>query len=286
MVLEWKERGHEIEYHQATQNLECISALRNCGLLKFFRTIGLRAQMELLPYFISLWDVDWEIFIIKYQELEIEESEIYFITGLSRRGGRVQLFRSFLGGESTSAMIRRNFLGAGMTRGGKVKITTITNNLPLQTVLFTIAHVSRTQALDESSKSQLQYGVECLTHTVFNWCGGFLANMKSQLTKGKHGNLRQFGFSLILVTFFLEWVPLFWYEWVEVPYPPLRPEASEVESTHVSRRDGSTYALPYIVFYLAAAPITHGGGLCICLHKFPMGSKFTSMTGRTVDWCR
>lgn len=38
MVLEWKERGHEGEYHQATKDPECINALRNCGLLKFFRT--------------------------------------------------------------------------------------------------------------------------------------------------------------------------------------------------------------------------------------------------------
>jgi len=83
MVLEWKERGHEAEDHEAAQNPECIDSLRDCGLLKFFRTTRLRAQLKLLPYLISLWDVDQEIFIIKGQELEIEESDIYFIMGLS-----------------------------------------------------------------------------------------------------------------------------------------------------------------------------------------------------------
>lgn len=39
---------------------------------------------------------------------------------------------------------------------------------------------------------------------------------------------------------------------------PQRLEASEVESTHASRRDGSADALPSIVFYLATMLITHG----------------------------
>jgi len=83
MVLEWKERGHEVEYFQASQDPACINDLRDFGLLKFFRTTGLRAQMELLPYQISVWDVDRDIFIIKGKELELEEMDIYFIRGLS-----------------------------------------------------------------------------------------------------------------------------------------------------------------------------------------------------------
>ena len=82
--MEWKERGHEAEKFQETQEPECINALRNCGLLKFFRTTELRAQMELLPYLISLYDVDQEIFILKGQKLELEEMDIYFIIGLCR----------------------------------------------------------------------------------------------------------------------------------------------------------------------------------------------------------
>jgi len=65
-------------------------------------------------------------------------------------------------------------------------------------------------------------------------------------------------------------------------WPP-RPEVSEVESSHASRRDGSTNALPFIIFYLAAMPITHGGRLCICWHRFPMGSRSTRTTRRTMD---
>lgn len=184
MVLEWKERGHEAEDHQVAQDLECINAMRNCGLLKFFRTRRLRAQMELFLYLISLWDFDQKIFIIKGQELVMEEIDIYFINGLSRRGQRVQLFGSRPGGESTSGLIRKHFPGLEMTMGGKVKKKKITNP-PLRNILFTIARIYGMQALHEASQSQLRYAVDCLTPTVFNWCGGLLDNMKRQLTKGK-----------------------------------------------------------------------------------------------------
>lgn len=132
MVLEWKERGHEVKDHQPAQNLECINALRNCVLIKFFRTTGLRAQMELLPYLISLWDVDREIFIIKGQEIKLDETDIYFITRLSRWGEVIQLFGSLPGGEITRTLFQKHCPGAEMTNGGKVKIATIANNLILE----------------------------------------------------------------------------------------------------------------------------------------------------------
>lgn len=50
--------------------------------------------MELFPYLMRLWDVDHEIFIFKGKELELEEIDIYLITGLSLRGEAIQLFGS------------------------------------------------------------------------------------------------------------------------------------------------------------------------------------------------
>lgn len=160
----------------------------------------------------------WSVFIIKDQELALEETNIYFVTRLSRRGERVQLFGSRLGGESASNLVKIHCRGFDMTTSGKVKIAIVTN-LPLRMILFTIARIFGTQALHEASQSQFWYVVECLTPKVFNWCGGLLDNMKRQLTKGKWGNLKQFGFGSILVTFFLEWVPLFWNQCAEVLDP-------------------------------------------------------------------
>jgi hypothetical protein len=43
---------------------------------------------------------------------------------------------------------------------------------------------------------------------VFNWCEGVLKSMKKQLTKCRSGELKQFGYDSILVSFFLERVPV------------------------------------------------------------------------------
>jgi hypothetical protein len=42
---------------------------------------------------------------------------------------------------------------------------------------------------------------------VLNWCDGVLRNMNTQLTRIKNGDLKQFGYGSILVSFFLERVP-------------------------------------------------------------------------------
>lgn len=85
-----------------------------------------------------------------------------------------------------------------------------------------MARIAGAQALHEASKSHFQYAIECLNPTVFHWCEDLLACMKHQLTKCKRGNMKQFGFRSILVTFILERVPLFWYQWLEVDPPTPR----------------------------------------------------------------
>ena len=68
------------------ENEQCMDALQNFGLKKFFLTPCLRAQPELLQYLISIWDENEEKFKLRDQVLELEVSDVYFITGLSRRG--------------------------------------------------------------------------------------------------------------------------------------------------------------------------------------------------------
>ena len=79
-MVDWKEHEHGDIDTQAITDTNCLEALRNYGLLKFFLTPGIRAKPELLWYLISLWDINSEILIISDQELELETSDIYFIT--------------------------------------------------------------------------------------------------------------------------------------------------------------------------------------------------------------
>ena len=71
---------------QALGNVICMDVLGDCRLKNFFMAPCLRAQLELLQYLISVLDIYQEIFIIPNQELEIDVSNFYFISGLSRRG--------------------------------------------------------------------------------------------------------------------------------------------------------------------------------------------------------
>ena len=63
MVI-WKEREHETSDIQDTNDPPTIEALRNYGLLKYFRMLGMKAHIRLLEYIISMWDPDQEHFVV------------------------------------------------------------------------------------------------------------------------------------------------------------------------------------------------------------------------------
>ena len=52
MVLEWREREHEDDNNAAENHLQTITALRHCGLLKYFWIPGMRAQVRLLEHLV------------------------------------------------------------------------------------------------------------------------------------------------------------------------------------------------------------------------------------------
>ena len=84
MVI-WKEREHEVPDTQAANDPPTIEALRNCGLLKYFRVLGMKAHIWLLEYIINMWDPNQEHFVIGVHIFPIEIEDIYFLTGLSMR---------------------------------------------------------------------------------------------------------------------------------------------------------------------------------------------------------
>jgi hypothetical protein len=91
MVLEWREREHE-EVDVAVERYEGAQiSLKICGIYKFWTLKGMRAQVRLLQMLVNVWDTDTEAFNIDGKPLRIELDDIYFITGLSRRGEVVKL---------------------------------------------------------------------------------------------------------------------------------------------------------------------------------------------------
>jgi hypothetical protein len=90
---------------------------------------------------------------------------------------------------------------------GKVAIIDV-QYLPLRTILYTITHMGGSASPHMDFQIHFQYVIECMEPRVFNWCEGVPKSMKKKLTKCQNGRLKQFGYRSILVSLFLERVPI------------------------------------------------------------------------------
>jgi hypothetical protein len=90
---------------------------------------------------------------------------------------------------------------------GKVAIWGV-RYLTLRTILLAIAWMAGSPAPHMVLQSYFQYAIECTEPRVFNWVDAMLCMVKKQLTKCRRGNLKQFRYGSLLVSFFLERVPL------------------------------------------------------------------------------
>lgn len=112
MVVEWREREHDAVDALALEDEACMDALRDCGLKKFFLTSYLCAQPKLLRFIMDAWDVDDQVFRLRGHTLELDVSDVYFITGLSRRAARPILTGSRPSGEKMGEVMARVCSGA------------------------------------------------------------------------------------------------------------------------------------------------------------------------------
>jgi len=76
MVPEWHEREHEEDNAMAENHPPTIVALRDCGLLKYFRILGMRAHVRLLVYLVCMWDRDHQVFNVGAHTLSIDIEDI------------------------------------------------------------------------------------------------------------------------------------------------------------------------------------------------------------------
>ena len=91
-MLEWREREHEGTENADMNDPATMRLLRNYGLYKFQAIQGIRAQVEVMTWLVNKWDVQNQCFIIGDHRLELELKDIYFLTGLSKRGENISLF--------------------------------------------------------------------------------------------------------------------------------------------------------------------------------------------------
>jgi len=203
MVLEWREREHEIMDHAVLQNTAVIQALRTCGLLKFFCTSPMRSNVCLLEFMVNYWDHDMGMFNLQGETLELTVEDIYFITGLSQRGALVNLEGTSRGGDPLSV---QNYVDMFCTlgtqkRGSSVIIADI-QDFTLQVLASTIVRLSGSSGLHMATRNQMRVAVDCFRGALYDWCSRVLPIMKRQLSDCRRGRRKFFGYASILVAFF------------------------------------------------------------------------------------
>ena len=152
-----------------------VRALRDCGLLKYFKLSGMRQQIEILEFLVRAWDPAIEEFCIKNQVLSIIVEDVYFLIGLSRRGLPISLTGSTVGGEIVRDYIMQYcYLGSEPSQDGRINIRDV-RDFPLRTILFTIGKLVGTVTLHVANRSYMQYALECLEPTFFNWSEAILS---------------------------------------------------------------------------------------------------------------
>ena len=121
-MLEWKEHEHEVNDQVALGDGATIMSLRNCGLLKFFMCLGLQTQPLLLQRMLAMWEPNSQGFLVGYQYFDIEVDDIYFLTGLSRRGEVIEFGSQGGGGKPMESHIRDLCAEGTRRQGGKLPI--------------------------------------------------------------------------------------------------------------------------------------------------------------------
>ena len=205
MVI-WKERTHDDEDVAAERDPVCIAKLRNYGILKFFRTPSTVSHERLLEHILRIWNIEQQYFEVGAHILTVEVEDIYFLTGLSRRGAPILLTGSCGGDITTQELIDRHCILGTRTSRKKIPIKEVMDG-PLRTILFAMQRVVGSQGVHWEFRAHMLYAIEAMAPTVFNWVEVMLPIFKDQLTKCQKGELKQFGFGSILACFFFERVP-------------------------------------------------------------------------------
>jgi hypothetical protein len=157
-------------------------ALKRCILYKFWALKGTRAQVRFLELLVDYWDPDSESFNIDGKPLWIEVKDIYFFTGLSRRGEVVNLQARGTGrGMKIEEYIDAHYVARTEKVGIQLPIRAI-NNLNLNILVLVLTRITGSTSLHQGSRLLMFYSIECLRPIIYDWCTSLLDNMKIQLT--------------------------------------------------------------------------------------------------------
>jgi hypothetical protein len=105
MYVHWREREHKAANEVVATDPNVMVVLSQCGLVKFFLCPFMHTQPRLLNALVDYWHPDAEAFMIEGQSLVPTTEDIYFLTGLSRRGEPVNFHMFPAGPRKVSELI-------------------------------------------------------------------------------------------------------------------------------------------------------------------------------------
>jgi hypothetical protein len=146
--------------------------------------------------------------MLEGQSLVPTTEDIYFLTGLSRRGEPVN-FQTFPAGPSKVSELIVEYYEAGTDRRGSLVPVSKITNLALQTILFLIGRITGSAAVHQASCAQMNCAIQCMKAQIFDWSTTLLECMKRQLTDCRQWTHRNFRFGTIMCLFFFERVSCF-----------------------------------------------------------------------------
>jgi hypothetical protein len=144
--------------------------------------------------------------MLEGQSLTPTTKDIYFFTGLSRRGEAVNLRTFPSGPHNIGELIELHCEEGTEMVGTQVPVNKI-NNLSLKAIVLLIRRISGSVDLHQASRVHMNCVVQCLNAQIFDWSTTLLDCMKRKLTECQMRRHRNFGFGTILCAFFFERVP-------------------------------------------------------------------------------
>jgi hypothetical protein len=176
MYVQWREREHEAANELVATDPNVMAVLTQCGLVKLFLCPFMRVQPRLLNALVDYWHPDAEAFMIEGQSLVPTTEDIYFLTGLLRRGEPVN-FQTFPAGPSKVSELIEEYCEAGTDqRSSSVPVSRITS-LSLQTILSLIGRITGSTAVHQASHAQMNCAIQCMNAQIFDWSTTLLASM-------------------------------------------------------------------------------------------------------------
>ena len=144
--------------------------------------------------------------MLEGQSLTSMTEDIYFLTGLLRRGEPINLHSFPSRPHNIFELIEQHCEVRIDKVGSQVPIHKITN-LSLKVIFLLIGQITRSAALHQAFRAHMHCAVQCLNAQVFNWSTTMLECMKRQLTEFHGMDNKNFGFRTVLFSLFFERVP-------------------------------------------------------------------------------